>query len=648
MKSSKKFMTRVLTAALALSMVAGTGVCAAAVEGTDYEEEPVLVLAPDDGEETDDVEVPGYLVKLQAVKAMLADVAQSAYAKFSQSAAAQLVEAAQKVKMAEQIMAEVSSQVTQIKTEVSEKAVEIGEKAQALAAQMEDPEQAAQVLKEAEEQIAQMVQEAEAQIEQLVTEAQQTSEELFAQATAQVEAVKAQLKEKTSQRVSALMGRISAIQQTIAEAKAQLKEAVGQKVQALQQFTANTLQYVVEKTTQVAYTSEGDFDYQIRTNHIFGINFAVAIAYHGEDEEVTVPAYIWDVPVQEVFLNTSQEVKTVNLPATIINVTGVSFVETKGLENINVDEENPYLKSVDGILFSKDGFSLIAVPQSREYNAPEGIAEIGKEAYFMSKMSSVKIPSTVRSIGENAFFGCENLAELKIPINVIYIGENAFLNTADGFTIYCDAFSYPAAYAKEKGIKCVEALNISVGIDYEEESAFENDTMPLGTSVYFGVNAGGGSGEYTYACYYRRDNTAKWTTKQGFKDNNEFTMTPGYAGTYEVCFKVKDSKGTVKKIYASFTVEQAFENVSSISADTIKKGETVAVTCGTNIDAPTAYAVYYKKVTDTKWTTKQDYDENSEVVIKPLKAADYIICVKAKNLNDGTISKKYFDVKVNA
>ena len=125
MKSSKRFMTRVLTAALALSMVAGTGVCAAAVEGTDYEEEPVLVLAPDDGEETDDVEVPGYLVKLQAVKAMLADVAQSAYAKFSQSAAAQLVEAAQKVKMAEQIMAEVSSQVTQIKTEVSEKAVEI-------------------------------------------------------------------------------------------------------------------------------------------------------------------------------------------------------------------------------------------------------------------------------------------------------------------------------------------------------------------------------------------------------------------------------------------------------------------------------------------------------------------------------------------
>ena len=45
MKSSKKFITRVLTAALALSMVAGTGVCAAAVEDTEQDSE-LVVIAP--------------------------------------------------------------------------------------------------------------------------------------------------------------------------------------------------------------------------------------------------------------------------------------------------------------------------------------------------------------------------------------------------------------------------------------------------------------------------------------------------------------------------------------------------------------------------------------------------------------------------
>ena len=50
MKSSKKLMTRVLTAALALSMVAGTSVCAFAVEDTEFDGEPLVIAAPDDGE----------------------------------------------------------------------------------------------------------------------------------------------------------------------------------------------------------------------------------------------------------------------------------------------------------------------------------------------------------------------------------------------------------------------------------------------------------------------------------------------------------------------------------------------------------------------------------------------------------------------
>ena len=54
MKSSKKFMVRVLTAALALSMVGGTAISAAAFDtvGTDYE----IVDTVDMGEDSDDLD----------------------------------------------------------------------------------------------------------------------------------------------------------------------------------------------------------------------------------------------------------------------------------------------------------------------------------------------------------------------------------------------------------------------------------------------------------------------------------------------------------------------------------------------------------------------------------------------------------------
>ena len=111
--------------------------------------------------------------------------------------------------------------------------------------------------------------------------------------------------------------------------------------------------------------------------------------------------------------------------------------------------------------------------------------------------------------------------------------------------------------------------------------------------------------------------------------------------------KVKDASGEIAKMFSDIQVEEAFVNESSISAETIKKGETVTVT-GVSEEGMEncTYAFYYKKTTDTKWTQKQGFDTNNTVAIKPAKVADYQICVKIKDEN-GSIAKKYFDLKVN-
>ena len=58
------------------------------------------------------------------------------------------------------------------------------------------------------------------------------------------------------------------------------------------------------------------------------------------------------------------------------------------------------------------------------------------------------------------------------------------------------------------------------------------------------------------------------------------------------------------------------------------------------------YAVFYKRASDTKWTTKQDFAENATVSIKPTKAVNYDVCVKVKDTS-GTIVKKYFTLTSN-
>jgi len=57
------------------------------------------------------------------------------------------------------------------------------------------------------------------------------------------------------------------------------------------------------------------------------------------------------------------------------------------------------------------------------------------------------------------------------------------------------------------------------------------------------------------------------------------------------------------------------------------------------------YAVLYKKKAETKWTVRQGYKDNDEITVRPYTNTDYDICIKVKD-SDGTVSKKYFSVKV--
>jgi len=174
---------------------------------------------------------------------------------------------------------------------------------------------------------------------------------------------------------------------------------------------------------------------------------------------------------------------------------------------------------------------------------------------------------------------------------------------------------------------------------------FRLKKINLGNTITVNAKASGSTGTYTYAVYYKKSSESKWTVKQDFKANDKVTVKPAKAVDYDICVKVKDDKGTVVKKYFNVSVTELV-NTSVVSANEIKLGSTVKVYCSAKGNTDSCqYAVYYKKTSDTNWTTKQNYSSNTTVTIKPAKATAYEICIKVKD-NMGTIAKKYFTVTV--
>lgn len=142
-------------------------------------------------------------------------------------------------------------------------------------------------------------------------------------------------------------------------------------------------------------------------------------------ESITVIGY-------EAFMN-CPALTSVTIPASVEEIGSRAFGLCDSLISINVDEENPYYSSIDGVLCNKEKNKLIQFPIGKSntaYTIPDSITSIESVAFECNKnLTSIIIPDTVKSIGGYAFEGCENLAEISIADSVTEIGMSAFEGT---------------------------------------------------------------------------------------------------------------------------------------------------------------------------------------------------------------------------
>lgn len=105
-----------------------------------------------------------------------------------------------------------------------------------------------------------------------------------------------------------------------------------------------------------------------------------------------------------------------------------AFNDCPNLRKINIDAENPYYKSADGILYNADMTTVIkCTTDATEIALPNTVTTIGRDAFRnCTKLTTIVLPDSVTEIAYEAFKGCTSLTSVDIPSGVEKIDIGAF------------------------------------------------------------------------------------------------------------------------------------------------------------------------------------------------------------------------------
>lgn len=119
------------------------------------------------------------------------------------------------------------------------------------------------------------------------------------------------------------------------------------------------------------------------------------------------------------------------------------------IDAYEVPEDHPLYQAIDGVLFSKDGKTLLAYPGGRtdeHYDVPAGVEHIWPYAFGTDYLKTISLPIGLKTIGNGAFSDCGRLQSIAVPLTVTEIGDYAFwrcvslelVSLPDGLTINKD------------------------------------------------------------------------------------------------------------------------------------------------------------------------------------------------------------------
>ena len=188
------------------------------------------------------------------------------------------------------------------------------------------------------------------------------------------------------------------------------------------------LKYQLLKTTHQAkllYQSEWDNNTEI-------LQIPSEVENKGEKYTVT--------SISPGVFDTKCTIKKIILPKSVKNTDFGSledfphspFNSCLSLEAIEVEEGNPVLSSVDGVLFNKDKTTLIGYPAAsprESYTVPDGVKKASLYAFINSQyLKLIVLPDNMETLGSDMFYNSKNLEEVVLSSNINELPTSLFGN----------------------------------------------------------------------------------------------------------------------------------------------------------------------------------------------------------------------------
>ncbi len=145
-----------------------------------------------------------------------------------------------------------------------------------------------------------------------------------------------------------------------------------------------------------------------------------------------------------VFVN-NYNITQIDIPASVTSM-GVVGYRCDSIQNINVNSSNANYASVSGVVFNKNKTTLIEMPKGKN-------------------ITSYTIPSTVKTIGDYAFYGQAYLKSITIPSSVTAIGQYAFSATSALTSLTIPSSVTSIEYGLCSSSSALKTLNIKANVD---------------------------------------------------------------------------------------------------------------------------------------------------------------------------------------
>jgi len=127
--------------------------------------------------------------------------------------------------------------------------------------------------------------------------------------------------------------------------------------------------------------------------------------------------------------NTTLVIPTMISDAKVVAIEPTAFEGCSYIEKYEVEGDSPVFKTIEGVLFSKDGKRLISYPRGSHtewYRVPEGVLYVEPRAFAReTKLKSIDLRN-VRILGHSALKCCTSLEEIRIGKFLEKIGPFAF------------------------------------------------------------------------------------------------------------------------------------------------------------------------------------------------------------------------------